>query len=51
MTKGFNFNHPDMIDSDKFNRILWKGIMGENKPYPGPGHQLGITQSSIIDRD
>jgi YVTN family beta-propeller protein len=51
MTKGFNFNHPDMIDSDKFNRILWKGIMGENKPYPEPGHQLGITQSSVIDRD
>src|SRR5579862_413148 len=34
-TKGFNFNHPDMINSELFNRILWKGIMGDDKPYPG----------------
>jgi YVTN family beta-propeller protein len=34
-TKGFNFSHADLIDSDLFNRILWKGIMGDDKPYPG----------------
>ena len=34
-TKGFNFNHPDLINSNLFNRILWKGIMGDDKPYPG----------------
>jgi hypothetical protein len=28
-TEGLNFNHPDMINSDLFNRILWRGIMGD----------------------
>jgi hypothetical protein len=32
-TKGFDFSAEDRIDSDKFNRILWEGLMGD-KPYP-----------------
>ncbi len=43
MTKGFNFSHPDMLDSDKFNRILWRGIMGDEKPYPEPGVLLQVS--------
>jgi len=39
-TKGFNFSHPDMVDADAFNRILWRGIMGDDKPYPEPGVKL-----------
>ena len=49
-TKGFNFNHPDMINSELFNRILWRGIIGDDKPYPEPGHQLGMTEAKV-DRD
>src|SRR5262249_14068240 len=38
-TKGFNFKHPDLNNAELFNRILWKGIMGDDKPYPGAGVQ------------
>jgi DNA-binding beta-propeller fold protein YncE len=50
-TKGFNFGHPDMIDSDKFNRILWRGTMGDDKPYPTHGVKLGIKEERDNDRD
>ena len=32
-TEGFDFSAEDRIDSQKFNRILWEGLMGD-KPYP-----------------
>ena len=56
MTKGFNFNHPDQINSDLFNRILWKGIMGDDKPYPGAVVQHVAVQQAkgepaVRDRD
>lgn len=34
VTKGMDFTDADRVDPSKFNRILWKGLMG-NKPYPG----------------
>ena len=33
VTKGMDFTDADRLDSLAFNRILWKGMMG-NKPYP-----------------
>jgi hypothetical protein len=33
-TKGMDFSQADRIPTEKFNRILWKGMMGDNKPYP-----------------
>jgi YVTN family beta-propeller protein len=55
-TKGFNFNHPDMINSELFNRILWKGIMGDDKPYPGTAVKYVVVQQAkgepaVRDRD
>ncbi|MFZ0200589.1 MAG: alkaline phosphatase family protein [Candidatus Sulfotelmatobacter sp.] len=50
-TKGFNFKHPDMINSDLFNRILWKGIMGDSKPYPGVVNQQAQGKADDDDRD
>jgi len=50
-TKGFNFKHPDMINSDLFNRILWKGIMGDDKPYPGVANQQAKGKAEDDDRD
>jgi YVTN family beta-propeller protein len=50
-TKGFNFKHPDMINSDLFNRILWKGIMGDGKPYPGAANQQAKGKADDDDRD
>jgi len=32
-TKDFDFSQEDRVDSDKFNRVIWEGLMGE-KPYP-----------------
>jgi hypothetical protein len=50
-TKGFNFKHPDMINSDLFNRILWKGIMGDDKPFPGVANQQAKGKAEDDDRD
>ena len=33
VTKGMDFTDADLVDPAAFNRVLWKGIMG-NKPYP-----------------
>lgn len=33
-TRGMNFRIPDAVDSRLFNRLLWRGIMGETAPYP-----------------
>ena len=32
-TRGMDFSVEDHLDSNKFNRIVWTGVMG-NKPYP-----------------
>jgi DNA-binding beta-propeller fold protein YncE len=32
-TRDFNFRQPDAVDAAAFNRVLWRGTMGE-KPYP-----------------
>ena len=39
-TKGMDFSKEDRIPTEKFNRILWKGIMG--RPYPAlkPGKSV-----------
>jgi DNA-binding beta-propeller fold protein YncE len=34
-TKDFDFSKEDRIPPDLFNRVLWKGVMGD-KPYPLP---------------
>ena len=31
--KGFNFHDADHLDTEAFNRVIWKGIMGD-APYP-----------------
>jgi len=32
-TKGFDFSSEDKVDPDKFNRVIWEGLMG-GRPYP-----------------
>ncbi|MFM0132340.1 bifunctional YncE family protein/alkaline phosphatase family protein [Paraburkholderia sediminicola] len=34
-TKGFDFSKEDRIPPELFNRVQWKGVMGD-KPYPVP---------------
>jgi YVTN family beta-propeller protein len=33
-TQGLDFSVEDRIDSDRFNLVLWQGLMGENVSYP-----------------
>ena len=33
-SKGLDFSVEDNLDVDRFNRILWEGLMGEGVPYP-----------------
>jgi hypothetical protein len=32
-TKNFDFSQEDRVDPEVFNRVIWKGLMGD-KPYP-----------------
>jgi hypothetical protein len=33
-TRQFNCKKPDALDATAFNRVLWRGIKGDDKPYP-----------------
>jgi DNA-binding beta-propeller fold protein YncE len=33
-TKGFDFSKEDRVDPEMFNRVIWRGLMGDDKPYP-----------------
>jgi DNA-binding beta-propeller fold protein YncE len=33
-TKGFDFSKEDRVDPELFNRVIWRGLMGDDKPYP-----------------
>jgi hypothetical protein len=44
-TAGFNFKRPDLNNTDAFNRVLWRGIMGETKPYPGERSQHPVGKA------
>jgi hypothetical protein len=39
-TSQFNFKRPDGLDASAFNHLLWRGIKGENKPYPARANAL-----------
>jgi hypothetical protein len=38
-----DFSKEDRIPTERFNRILWKGMMGE-RPYPTAGNKSGTPQ-------
>ncbi|MGA3090713.1 MAG: alkaline phosphatase family protein [Terriglobales bacterium] len=49
-TKGMDFSREDRIPTERFNRILWKGMMG-SKPYPNrksaetPGEAIAVRHT------
>ncbi len=49
VTKGMDFTDADRLDAGAFNRILWKGLMGD-KPYPaGPtGRNLRQNREELL---
>ena len=44
VTKGLDFSDADRVDGEDFNRILWKGMMGD-KPYPAAPTGLDLRQN------
>ena len=51
VTKGMDFTDEDRVDPADFNRILWKGMMG-NKPYPAAptGTDLRQNREELLAR-
>jgi DNA-binding beta-propeller fold protein YncE len=44
VTKGLDFRDADRVDPVLYNRILWKGMMG-NKPYPAALSEKNLRRS------
>lgn len=51
VTKGMDFSTEDNFDFAAYNRILWKGLMG-NKPYPvvRSGKDLRQNRKELLAR-
>jgi YVTN family beta-propeller protein len=49
-TQGFDFSAEDKLDSAKFNQVLWKGLMGDDKPYPASRnkHNLRLNRQQLL---
>jgi DNA-binding beta-propeller fold protein YncE len=43
VTKGLDFSQEDRVEPESFNRIMWKGLMG-NKVYPGDANRA-VTEA------
>jgi YVTN family beta-propeller protein len=39
----FDLSHPDDIDDDTFNRVLWRTIKGSQAPFPVP-HRVAVQE-------
>jgi len=50
-TKGMDFTSEDRMDFAAYNRILWKGLMG-NRPYPArpTGRNLRQNREALLAR-
>jgi YVTN family beta-propeller protein len=51
-TKGMDFSVEDHIDSAKFNRILWRGLIGKDVPYPAvrDGRDLRHNRKELLQK-
>jgi len=47
-TAGFDFSEADQVPTAKFNKILWKGLMG-SKPYPE--HKHGSQHAAELETE
>ena len=52
VTDGFDFSEADHVPTAKFNRILWRGLMGR-KPYPDLRSHVALqhVREPAVDRD
>jgi hypothetical protein len=51
VTRGMDFSTEDKVDGEQFNRILWKGLMGE-MPYPSSPSSLDLraNRQQLLER-
>jgi DNA-binding beta-propeller fold protein YncE len=51
VTEGMDFSVEDHVDGQRFNRIVWKGLMGD-KPYPSSpsGRDLRANREELLKR-
>jgi len=51
-TKGMVFDGPDLNDAAAFNRLTWRGIVGD-KPYPAlpTGENLAVDRARVLAVD
>src|SRR5437667_11997071 len=49
-TKGMDFSVEDRVDPQRFNRVLWQGLMG-SKPYPvyRSGLDLRANRAQLLE--
>jgi hypothetical protein len=49
VTRGMDFRDADRVDDNTFNRVLWKGMMG-NRPYPSrpTGLDLSLNREKLL---
>jgi len=40
--QGFDFSAEDKLDSAKFNLVLWRGLMGDDTPYPASRNKRNL---------
>jgi len=50
VTKGLDFSDADLVDPVTYNRILWKGLMG-NKPYPAALTKTSLSKKREEEED
>ena len=46
VTAGLDFSGADQVPPERFNRIVWRGLMG-GKPYPKRG--LAVRRAELDD--
>ena len=48
--EGQDFNKMDNLDTDRFNRVLWEGLMGPDLPYPTVRHgrQMSTDREALL---
>jgi YVTN family beta-propeller protein len=49
-TKDFDFSTEDKLDSESFNMVLWKGLKGDDQPYPSDrnGQDLSKHRQELL---
>jgi hypothetical protein len=49
-TEGYDFSAEDKLDSAQFNLVLWKGLKGEDQPYPSErdGRDLSRNRKNLL---